>query len=68
MVGTFDYRAFRILIIPPCAADLNGDGQVDGADLAILLANWGTDNPLGDLNGSGEIDGADLTLLLANWG
>ena len=50
------------------AADLDGDCVVGGADLAILLANWGTDNPLGDLNGSGEIDGADLTLLLANWG
>jgi hypothetical protein len=23
-------------------ADLNGDGQVDGADLSLLQANWGT--------------------------
>lgn len=26
---------------PPIAADLNTDGQVDGADLTILLASWG---------------------------
>ncbi len=26
---------------PPCAGDLNGDGIVNGADLAGLLANWG---------------------------
>ncbi|MEN9642232.1 MAG: hypothetical protein RIR77_1421, partial [Planctomycetota bacterium] len=24
-----------------CAADLNGDGQVNGADLGILLSGWG---------------------------
>lgn len=27
---------------PPPSADLNGDGTVDGADMAILLARWGT--------------------------
>lgn len=48
------------------AADLNGDGLVNGADLAALLANW---NGAGDadLNGDGVIDGADLATLLANW-
>jgi len=25
----------------PCAADLNGDGVINGGDLAILLASWG---------------------------
>jgi formylglycine-generating enzyme required for sulfatase activity len=24
-----------------CAGDLNGDGRVDGADLAVLMGNWG---------------------------
>jgi hypothetical protein len=27
---------------PPLAADLNRDGSVDGVDLGILLAAWGT--------------------------
>ncbi len=48
-------------------ADINGDGVVDGADLTILLAAWGTDNALSDLNGDGIVDGADLTILLAAW-
>jgi len=48
-------------------ADLNGDGVVDGADLTILLAAWGTDNTISDLNGDGIVDGADLTILLAAW-
>lgn len=26
---------------PPCQGDLNKDGIVDGADLVILLGNWG---------------------------
>ena len=24
-----------------CRSDLNGDGQVNGADLGIMLADWG---------------------------
>ena len=48
------------------AADLNGDGQVTGADLGLLLANWGQPG-VGDLDGSGVVDGADLGILLAAW-
>ena len=48
------------------AADLNGDGVVDGADLGQLLANWGGPGA-GDLNGDGSVDGADLGLLLSEW-
>lgn len=47
-------------------ADLNGDGIVDGADLGILLAAWGSSGS-GDLDGNGVIDGADLGLMLAAW-
>ncbi|MBX3355004.1 MAG: hypothetical protein KF724_04825 [Phycisphaeraceae bacterium] len=54
---------------PPCSPDLNGDGVVNGADLAILLGLWG---PAGagtcaDLNGDGIVDGADLAILLGAW-
>ena len=49
-------------------ADLDGDGVVGGADLAILLAKWNTSDAEGDLDGSGRVDGADLTQLLAAWG
>ncbi|MFM1823026.1 MAG: hypothetical protein RI967_1292 [Planctomycetota bacterium] len=46
--------------------DLNGDGRVDAADLAVLLAAWGTSGP-GDLNLNGTVEGADLALLLSGW-
>jgi hypothetical protein len=53
----------------PCAADFNGDGAVDGMDLAAILASWGSDSsPAQDLNGDGTIDGMDLAALLAAWG
>jgi hypothetical protein len=32
----------------PCLADLNGDGVVDAADLAILLGSW---DPVPDRRG-----------------
>jgi hypothetical protein len=57
-----------------CAGDLDGDGtvggQIDGADLGILLANWGTvtGTSIADLNNDWIVDGADLGILLANWG
>ena len=51
-----------------CPADFNNDGQVNGADLAALLANWQAPGGLPDLNGDGTVNGADLANLLANWG
>ncbi len=50
----------------PNPADLNHDGVVDAADLAILLGAWGT--PGADLNGDGTTDAADLAILLGSWG
>jgi len=53
---------------PSCGADLNGDGVVNGADLAMLLGAWGTSSgPCVDLNGDGIVDGADLAFLLGSW-
>ncbi len=49
------------------AGDINGDGSVDGADLAALLSGWGGRGPA-DLDGSGVVDGLDLATLLSNWG
>lgn len=51
-----------------CVADLNGDGTVDGADLAQLLASWGASGVAADFDQTGGVDGADLAFLLASWG
>ncbi len=47
------------------AADLNGDGAVDAADLAVLIAAWGTS--AADLTGDGITGAADLAALIAAW-
>jgi hypothetical protein len=47
--------------------DLDGNGSVSAADLAILLGAWGTDNCLADLNASGSVDASDLAILLGAW-
>ncbi len=52
----------------PCVGDLDGDGQVDGADVGLLLAAWGSTDPSADLTGDGFVNGADLGLLLGGWG
>lgn len=49
-----------------CPADLDGDGAVGGADLALLLGAWGT--PGADIDGDGATNSADLSLLLGAWG
>lgn len=51
----------------PNPGDLDGDGFVNGADLGILLSNFGSSGPVGDLNNDCLVDGADLGELLANW-
>jgi len=53
-----------------CRADLTGDGVVNGADLAGLLASWGTAGgaAAGDLDCDGVIGATDLAELLNSWG
>ena len=51
-----------------CFADLNDDGQVDGADLGLLLGSWNAKDHEADFNGDAIVDGADLGLLLGAWG
>ena len=50
-----------------CPADLNNNGVVDGADLGLLLGNWGNSG-IGDINNDGIVNGADLGTLLGAFG
>ncbi len=48
--------------------DLDGDGDVDAADLAALLAAWGPcDGCPADLDDDGVVGASDLAALLASW-
>ena len=52
-----------------CPQDLDGDGQVEAFDLAIVLGSWG---PCGgcpaDFNADGVVNAADLAQVLGAWG
>ena len=54
-----------------CLADLFRDSIVNGADLGILLSQWGPVSQSGsiaDLTSDGSVDGADLGVMLSLWG
>ena len=54
---------------PSSEADLNGDGIVGFADLALLLSQWGQtcSGCPEDVNGDGSIGFQDLSVVLSNW-
>ncbi len=71
--GTLNYANTRTT--PPdcinCPGDANGSGTINGADLSVLLSQFGTSVTPGtgaDFNGDGLVNGADLSVLLSNFG
>ncbi|MHC4977014.1 MAG: PQQ-dependent sugar dehydrogenase [Planctomycetota bacterium] len=65
-----DYLGGELLKLVPndSSGDLNLSGNVDGADLGLLLSLWGaTDCSIADLNYDGTVSGSDLGLLLSLW-
>ncbi|MFO0873700.1 MAG: hypothetical protein U0575_06975 [Phycisphaerales bacterium] len=67
---TIEYTRDSVLLAvgdPSPSGDLDCDGVISGADVAILLGAWGGRGGLSDLDGDGDVDGADLGLLLASW-
>ncbi|MBM4052982.1 MAG: hypothetical protein FJ270_09635 [Planctomycetes bacterium] len=67
-----DYMVMRARVFgggSVCAADFNGDGLVEGADLGIMLGSWGAcAGCAADLDDDGLVGGADLGILLGAWG
>jgi hypothetical protein len=63
--GAIDIGAFELgpQDLPPLAADFNGDGKVDAADLEIWKTNFGrtgVTNAQGDADADGKVDNEDL--------
>ncbi len=56
-----------VSVSAPCLGDLDGDGTVGPADLALLLGDWGGKGAA-DLDASGAVNAADLAVLLGAWG
>jgi formylglycine-generating enzyme required for sulfatase activity len=54
-----------------CPGDITGNGMVNGADLGLVLAAWGsdgTDEPGSDINADGLVNGADLAFVIGAFG
>jgi hypothetical protein len=66
-----DVPSMAIATLGPAAnsipGDLDGNGVIDGADLAALLSAWGTDDPEADLDHDGVVGGPDLAIVLGGW-
>ncbi len=51
-----------------CSEDFDGDGQVDVADILLLIGAWDSTNPSFDLDSNGTVGISDLLMLIAAWG
>jgi hypothetical protein len=52
---------------PPCAADFNQDGGVDGVDVAAFFGAWESAALAADVNQDGGVDGADIESFFTLW-
>jgi glucose/arabinose dehydrogenase len=52
---------------PPCFADFNQDGGVDGSDVEAFFVVWATGSDLADTNLDGGVDGADVETFFTQW-
>ena len=50
-----------------CPADINGDGQLNGADFNAWLSAFNDGSPLADQNGDFILNGADFNAWLGNF-
>jgi hypothetical protein len=66
--------SINYVALPACEGDFNGDGDVDGSDLAVFAADFGrTDCAAGppcegDFNSDNDVDGSDLAVFAADFG
>ena len=68
-----NYLDIEAVILNRCQGDLDPDGQVNQADLALFAGVYGTEcesepNCMGDFDGDPEVDGTDLTAFIEDFG
>ncbi len=48
--------------------DVDNNGEVDAADIDLIIQAFGNAGGSGDIDGSGEVDAADIDIALSNFG
>lgn len=72
--GRGSYQRIGSPEIARCKGDFDGDGDVDGSDIAIFATNFGRtdcstgDTCEGDFDHDGDVDGSDLAVFAADFG
>lgn len=67
-VGAFTLiEGAEVVPPPPCPADFNRDGGVDGADISEFFSMWEDGDASADVNVDGGIDGEDVTVFFEAW-
>lgn len=68
-VGTYGRGVWRTPLAspPPCRADYNDDGGIDGADVQAFFTDWQVGNANADFNDDGGVDGGDVEAFHLAW-
>ena len=64
---SFGTAASNCNFCPPCAADYNQDGGVDGTDISAFFPDWENSASCADVNLDGGIDIGDIDAFFAGW-
>lgn len=67
-----DTVEIRVVNVVQCPGDFDGDGDVDGSDLAVFATDFGATDCSGycegDFDGDADVDGSDLAVFAADFG
>lgn len=55
------------LACPPCPADFDRSGGVDGSDVESFFTAWEAADPAADVNADGGVDGGDVAYFFIAW-
>lgn len=55
------------ILCPPCEADFDNNGGVDGGDVEAFFPAWEVNEPCADVNFDGGVDGQDVEFFFVAW-
>jgi hypothetical protein len=65
--GTLEVPGLPVPGTPPCPADYNSDGTVDGDDVILYFSLWDRGHAAADINHDGGVDGDDVIEFFGRW-